>query len=92
MSSKFHLDNPKHRPIRHRGDMTASVQRRYLECCQSLAEHRFDCRAVPADKRGAGPVLPVKPTSPRQLVDRVRRERIVVDEPRPGVMRVRSAP
>jgi len=74
MPSKFHLDNPKHRPGRHRNDTTASVQRRYLECCQSLEEHRFDCPEVEPEKRGVGPVLPVRPTSPRQLVDQVRRE------------------
>lgn len=87
----FHLSKSHHRPGRHRGDTTTSVQRRYLECCQSLEEHRFDCDAVEPEKRGAGPVLPVRPMSPSQLVDRVRVERLVVDEPQPGVMRVRVA-
>lgn len=52
----------------------ASVQQWWLVCCQSIEEHRFDCGAVPEDKRGAGPFGPVKPTTPRQLVAAIRVE------------------
>jgi len=42
-------------------------------CCASSNGHRFDCREAPTDKRGRGPLGPVRPPSPRQLVDLIRR-------------------
>lgn len=59
----------KRRPGRHRGDTVQSVQHRWLDCCQSIEAHRFDCGDVPQEQRGAGPFGPVAATTLRQMVD-----------------------
>jgi hypothetical protein len=77
----------KRRPGRHRGDTVSSIQGRWHVCCASLDKRRFDCVEAPAEQRGDGPFLPVRPPTPAQLV-----ARLVVDEPRQlvGVLRVRE--
>lgn len=32
----------------------------FLECCQAIAEHRFDCRVSTREQRGAGPFGPLR--------------------------------
>lgn len=40
-------------------ELTAPArQRLWRECCASIDEHRFDCQAVPTERRGAGPFGP----------------------------------
>jgi hypothetical protein len=70
---KFHLhEDPRAPRPSHRKGEVSTIQHRWRVCCQSAGEHRFDCTDTPAEQRGAGPALPVKPMSPRQLVDQVR--------------------
>lgn len=65
-------------------------QRLWRDCCQSIDQHRFDCRAVESEKRGRGPLGPT--TGPVVERTTAKRTRLEVDEPEPGVLRVREVP
>lgn len=47
-------------------------QQLFRACCASSIEHRFDCSEVPREARGDGPFGPVAPSSPAELVARLR--------------------
>jgi hypothetical protein len=66
-------------------------QRLWRECCQSIDQHRFDCREVASEKRGRGPL---GPTTGSVVIERpaANPARLVVDEPEPGVLRIREVP
>jgi hypothetical protein len=57
-NNKFHLHAENRRPMggHRKGDAPTVLQGLWRTCCQSSDEHRFDCTAVPPEKRGAGPV------------------------------------
>lgn len=44
-----------HEPVRAMPGHSKRCDDGWLVCCQSMDEHRFDCEAVPPDKRGPGP-------------------------------------
>lgn len=47
----------------------------WLVCCASGDRHRFDCAEAEQAQRSAGPFGPLADATPRQPVDRLRRER-----------------
>lgn len=51
-----------------------SIEECWRVCCQSSVAHRFDCDDAPRGSRvSRGPVLPIKPATPRELTARLSR-------------------